>query len=335
MKIISDLPEYIVTKIHKLVSEGRYPSISDFLMIAVENQLTLEGMETTDNVNQSLNELESPLGSRKGQYQYPTEDIPILDLSPQPTSDNLWDLWIWGQINRILPIKFAARLLAIESAQQGNFPDKTAFNKISSEVARDFGLFLEKQDSKFNKLRDEKLSTGFPIGKIKEKSQDRFWSQFVGYQRNNGTLTGGLFDFSLANITNNDNGKYNIGLNPQGLALAKLPNPVIDYQEYENSLSDGEIEFFLNHIHSYVPGEASLYKILLGLFNEGVIRREDINNKLSDFVIGSGWSKGLISTQRSGAISRMFEMNLISKKRKGLEVRYLITNKGKSFLERI
>jgi len=335
MKIISDLPDYIISRIRKLVSEGRYKSISDFILASAENQLALESGEVNDVLDLSNNISADSIQKINSEFPILNSEIPVLDFIPAQEGKEIWDQWIWGQINRILPIKFAVRFLAIESSRLGGFPEKRDFNKIVSEEARRLGLFLKEFDSSLKKERDEKLSTGFPVGNKIESSLNRYWSQFVGYQKNDKTLTGALFDLALANLFTDEDGIIRIGLNPEGKKFAQLQNPVLDNNNFSYSLAEPEILFYLDHIQSNVPGEFSLFKIVLGLLKNGVERREIMNLELTKQIEGSGWSEGLVSTQRAGAISRLYELGLISKERIGLEVRYHITERGKTWIGKI
>ena len=122
-------------------------------------------------------------------------------------------------------------------------------------------------------------------------------------------------------------------LNSEGVKFAKLENPILDKNNFSSSLSEFEQSFYLSHIKHYVPGEFSLFSILLKLLNNGIERREEMNKEIAKLVEGSGWSKGFISTQRAGGISRLYELNMISKKRVGLEVYYHITEKGKAWID--
>jgi len=334
MKIISDLPNYILNEIRKLVEEGKYQSISNFLLVAAENQLTLESGDSTDLLRLSIEDTPGNSYKQERDLSHPSSNIPSLKPFDKIICEDIWENWLWGQINRLLPIKFAVRFLAIETVKLDQFPNKEDFNLTASKAARYFGNYLKVQDEKLEKARDEKLSTGFPISAKKEKSLDRYWSHFIGYQRGDGSLTGALFDLGFANVTEDPNCKIEIGLTESGIAFSKIENPVIDKDDFNRSLGDEEREFYINHIMKNVPGEVSLFALLLEIINRGVLRREPMNNELRKIVTSSEWSDGLVSTQRSGAISRMYEVGLITKKRIGLKVQYLSTDMGNSFLRR-
>ena len=332
MKIISDLPDYIISRIRKTISDGQYKSISDFILMATENQLALESGEINNVLDISNENSKDSMLSIIKNFSIINSEIPILEYFPAREGKDIWDNWIWGQINRIFPIKFAARFLAIESSRLGSYPEKENFNKIVSKEARDLGIILKNIDSILDKERDKKLSTGFPIGRKIENSLKRYWSQFVGYQKSDKTLTGALFDLALANLFTDEDGVLRIGLNSKGKKFSQLNNPILDNKDFSCSLSELEISFYLEHIKSNVPGEFSLFSNVLNLLINGIERREEMNVELARLIKGSGWSDSLISTQRAGAISRLFELGLVSKERIGLEVRYHITERGKTWL---
>ena len=335
MKIIADLPEKLISQVRDLIYRGRYSSISSFLLTATENQLALETTSKDDSYTSQVISDKDNNTSNLRQFPHPTDDINVLKTPPQKDYENIWDLWLWGQINRVLPIKFATRYLAIITSSKGELPELREFGERVSQSARNFGNQLIIQDKRLDIPRDKKLSTGFPTGDNSEKSQDRYMSQFVGYRKSDGEKTGALFDLKFANLLETDNERIKIGLTSEGKSFSELNNPVIDNKNYSSSLSKQEIHYYLNHIKRNIPGEVSLLKLILTYISRGIVKRDDMNNTLKKFVEGSNWSEGLVSTQRSGAISRMYELGLIAKEKIGLEVRYQITSTGINFLKEI
>lgn len=327
MKIVVDMPGTVVKKIQRLVESGKYSSISDFVNIASENQITLEETDTEIIAAEIGRSPQTTNGI--SDFSYPKGDVPTTKQYELEETENIWDSWLWGQINRILPVKFAVRYLAIKSEEISDFPLADDIWSSASKSARSFGHYLEKKDLDLGKKRDERLSTGFPIGKDAESSKDRYWTQFIGYEKNDGTRTGALFELGFADLINKGD-TLNIGLTPAGNSFARIVNPVIDKNEYINSLSVPERKFYLDHIQDKCPGEWFFIKLILDMINDGIDNRGLINDELEKIVEDSGWSSGLVSTQRSGVISRMYELKLIAKKRDGLEVKYLLTDFGKN-----
>jgi hypothetical protein len=196
-------------------------------------------------------------------------------------------------------------------------------------------MMLLAKDEELGKPRDKKLSTGFPIGSEIEKSFSRFWTQFIGYVRSDGELTGALFELQFAEAVSNQQGDYVIALNPQGAEFAALSNPVIDMQSFENSLSEEEKQFYLRHIEKFVSGEVFAFFLTLSLISDGTNRREDLDEQILRKADPEKWTRSLASTQRGGTISRLYELDLLEKVKSGNAVVYRVSEQGQLWLERI
>jgi len=100
------------------------------------------------------------------------------------------------------------------------------------------------------------------------------------------------------------------------------------------SFYDEEVAFYIDHISKNVIGEYCAIKWLLEKLFKGITDREKIHQELKkDY--GAIWktSDAVINTQRTGLISRVFELGLLAKERQGTEVKYVITEKGKLFIK--
>jgi hypothetical protein len=154
--------------------------------------------------------------------------------------------------------------------------------------------------------------------------------------RKDGTLDGAMPYLRFVNLNKDEKGKVLIGLTEPGLNFAKLDNPVIDSQDFERSLNEKEVDFYLDHIPKNVKGESSATKWLLEKLSNGLNEREEINKELKkEFGQIWGASEAVINTQRAGLMARMFELGLIEKDKKGIgpAVIYKITDRGKKFLQ--
>ena len=96
-----------------------------------------------------------------------------------------------------------------------------------------------------------------------------------------------------------------------------------------------QIAFLLDHIKSYVPAEDCAYRTVLKACAEGA----NTPNKLDDYLSkgvsprdGSPFTNAFISTQRSGAISRMGDLGLVARKRDGIKVTYVTTETGDEYM---
>ena len=344
VKMLVEIPEYLIERIKQSLKRGIYGSFENFLIAGLENQLSLEnGSETAGAF--PTNDIESP----HPQESITNTDLSLLSLSngkdpltttPPKTSDlekwgqpgNTDQFWMWGQINKLLPIKFALRILANTLAVDQEWTDLSGLYEKTSKLARQFGQRLSQEDIRLERARGERLSSAFPIGKSTEKSSKRFCTQFIGYIRKDGLLGGGPPYLRFIKLKRDRNGDF-AGITRAGLDFANLENPVFDQDASKSNqpFSDAEVRCYLSHIVQHVPGEHFAFKSILQLIDKGVKKRVRINRELKK-IVDKSWIDQVINTQRAGAMSRLFELGLISKEKNGVSVIYSITNSGKSFL---
>jgi len=340
MKTIVDMPEYLIKNIRELIKGGKYSDLSSFLTMSAENQLTMELSNEDEHNEYSKNTIDNTHNPE----QKDGVDLSLLNkdiscISP-PAKESLVvynpnyaeEECMWGQINRILPIKFSIRLLSNLISEENNLLSYEDFIKEAQSQARKFGFILLISDKRFKRKRDEKFSVGFPIGKEEEKALFRFSEQFIGSSRKDGKLSGALPILRFANIISKNGSKY-IGITKSGLEFSKLKNPCMDDLETNISLSDEEINFYCHHIKESVPGEYTLYKEILTIIHNGIDTRDSINDSLSrDINYLQNVEITTVNTQRAGTMSRMHELGLIEKIKNGIYVKYRITQKGKNFI---
>jgi len=286
---------------------------------------------------------DSPYGL--GEYPY----LPSVSGSEEPIS---------GYCNRILPVKFVLRIMAMLTLNSESFDRDDGWDR-ESEFDED-GIELKTLREKAWEtaayaredlvLMDESLSTdyvdplkwrpkisvGFPTKDT--KSKERFVSQFVGSKRGN-ELSGSLFDMGFANMSSLGIGNKlrvtfdSIWFTPEGWRFATMENPVIDQTEgWEegNRFSDDEVKFLLAHFQKKVPAEWSFLKEIAGLIDSGDNRPSALEKSI---IKNRGWETTKASMMRNGALSRMQELGLISRAKKGREVTYSLTESGKSHFE--
>jgi len=338
MKIITDIPAHLIRVIQDLVKGKKYNNISEFVRISVENQISLEHPSSEEgSVDTSDLLINKNQGSALEKFKLDTERSIIAEIDAPSPKDILLpdatkeeDLWLWGQVNKIFPIKLAARYLFNVLKEGRESIELEEFYKEIATSARSVGTFLLQDDEKNNRRRDDRFSTALPIGSEKSKSFSRFCSQFVGYKRSDGILTGALFLLKFANFSNT-NKEPRIGITSHGLRFAKIINPILDEKVMSKTLSVEEVEFYLSHIANDVPGEFKAFHIILSIIDKGVNSRGLINSEIKK-ITPQKWSDDVINTQRTGAMSRMYELGLIEKLKHGVFVEYGITEKGKQFI---
>jgi hypothetical protein len=350
MKYLIDISQRQAQKIQKYLDEGQYMSISQFIITAIENQFNLEedvlpiDLVGKDELQKAHHSVSNPVHLTTALEAYKITDMqnfyaaispPKFDqivLSSQGLPEK--DVWIWGQVNKIFPVKIGLRILQ-KNLHKKQSIELNEFLETAAGEAAQIGNIIREYETRNNKERNEKISAALPQ-LSDEKSQSRYKFQFLAYQRKDGLLDGAMAILRFCNLEKK-NGKTYIGLTEWGANFSNEINPVLDNGDLDNSLSTQEIEYYLNHISRNVIGESLALKWLLDKINKGINDRTLINHQLSkDY--GAIWgdvTDAVINTQRSGLTARAFELGLIEKEKNGIYVTYTITEAGLKYLTSI
>jgi len=260
-----------------------------------------------------------------------------------PTPDDVWrtgqpvpiERWIFGQLNRLLPAKASCRAIANLAATNGKRkPDELA-SAIAKEASA-LGAYLRHLDEAENRGRDETFSTAFPgAGLSAEKGILRYANQFVVSTNSNDQLSGLLVSLKFINRVKGP--RSPIGLTEAGWTFAALGNPILDQSSapIQDRFSDEEKDFLLTHIANHVPAERFAYRSILEAIQTGSNSPDALDEALSKYRSKSDHgepSSSFLSSQRSGAVSRMSDLGMIERCRSGVRVEYAVTEIGKKFL---
>jgi len=344
--------------LEELVQSGRYSDFSEAVSVAIANQLLLhrharqQGGSFIVPTNDPLIE-----GSKKPLTSIvPTNEstVPLIfsaATTELPEGTNLGalpsdsfvpgafvpvDRWIFGQHNKLLPVKASARALASMTIDSRGIPLAKAASDIASQAVQ-LGDYLRELDDKRRLSRDEALAIAFPISQsdATDKARLRYANQFVGAVNKQGQLSGLLADFKLISLVPGKEPR--IRLTEAGWNFAILENPILDRRPaFTSKLSESEIRFLLEHIRSHVPAEDFAYRTILNACSEGANTPELLDEYLSKFVSprqGSPFTPAFISTQRSGAISRMTDLRLVARNRTGVKVTYVASETGGQYVD--
>jgi len=257
-----------------------------------------------------------------------------------------------GYFNRLLPIKFVLRVLAIMMVSSDSFnPERSEENwedepddEVTLTTLREESLntalfareWLQDLDRRAGATRGTEIAVGFPENT--PKARERFVAQFVGSKRG-GSLSGALVEMGFANV----GAPFGISLSAEvrdwirftdpGWRFVMMENPIIDSLEGFVSgprFSDVEVSFLLNHFKQNVPGEWAFLTETAKLIDSGIDRPKTMQEEI---VKSRGWGGAKASIMRNGVLSRMQELGLISRAKKGREVTYSLTKSGKSYFE--
>ena len=207
-----------------------------------------------------------------------------------------------------------------------------------SYAACGLGDFLNAIDMRFQLSRENAMKAAFPTTDINGgESRLRFGNQFVATLKQE-KLQGFPADLKL--LISEGGKEPRLLLTKAGANFAGLPNPVLDTRDEfpRTKLSEEEVAFLLSHIKTYVPQELSAFLSVLDGIEGGAATPDGLDSYLrSRFNLPDekAMKASFLSTQRTGAVSRMVDLGLVARAKEGLRVTYTVTHPGKYFRSQI
>lgn len=251
-------------------------------------------------------------------------------VSPPPTTRSapVAEDRIWGQVNRLFPMKVASRGIAMLNVGNSEWGEYDHFAQELARLSAGLGSCLETDDKRAGRKRDELLSTGLPkAGNI--ASQDRFMSQFVARLTRAGEIyPGAICQYGLAAFDGS-----RLGLTQDGLTLAGLASPILDgpSMKVESTLSDAERQFLIHLVRTSVASEAKDFRNVLTAVASGTSTPDDLL-QASKGVLPQLWSDIMTRTHVSGVVARLADLELLRRVWAGRNVTYEVTSTGRAFL---
>jgi len=336
MKILVDLNEELFNRIKEV---NKNYTLQNFILIAIENQVTLEKEEDLDlskRMKSLSKEQYDPAERNVLENKKPKQPATIIKVLNNPLDFDkiipislkkpLKNYYIWGQYNKFFAIKFAVRNLALMQIKNNFSPVRLDEYQIecAKEASKMKNILIE-SDTKANRKWGEVFASGLP--EDEEKSHSRFIHHFIGYVDSKGNPVGALSDLGFVVIENEQ-----IALSPFGLEFAKLKNPVIDENPFSPTLfSQVEREFLINHIKNNISIEWKGMTTVVQWIQSGFITPDSLNEKMA--TMDSKWTDKMANTYRTGMLARMFDLGFISRKKIGVNVNYIITDFAKKVVE--
>ena len=225
---------------------------------------------------------------------------------------------IFGQVNRLFPVKFVCRWLANNAGVDHQWPKFTAISSSLADDAGTLGSLLDQLDQKQARERGGEMATALPRRK-NNASLDRFLSQFIArITRSSDIAPGAACQYALARFED-----ASLTLTEQGVEFAGLDNPILDTQDDNaiTTLSDAEAAFLIAHIRHWVPTEWSDLKTVLLAVQSGKATPTDVGEAVRS-VLPEGWSESMVQTHVSGVIARLGDIRLLRRTWQGRNVRY-------------
>ncbi|HEX8342611.1 MAG TPA: hypothetical protein VF624_17040 [Tepidisphaeraceae bacterium] len=225
---------------------------------------------------------------------------------------------IFGQVNRIFPFKLVCRWLTTTAAAEGQWPKYAAVTAKLADDAGTIGSLLDQWDHAAARERGGELSTALPRRK-NNASLDRFLSQFVArITRASEISPGAVCQYDMARFQDST-----LALTEQGVAFAKLCNPILDKQDPKSAapLSDEEADFLITHIRKWVPTEWTDMKLALTAVKDGKSSPAELAATVRA-QLPEKWTDSMVQTHISGVIARLSDIRLVRRTWMGRNVQY-------------
>jgi hypothetical protein len=352
------IDERLKGQVDKLVESGKYDSFNSAALAALQNLVVAE--EDSSSIASAIVKQESqavapaPTDTRKSTPPQTRTALPNFLILPKnlkfpqkliaPFPADLFqhgqrvpiERWIFGQQNRVLPLKINARVFIRLILERGIEIELFEAAKEISKQAGEAYAFLNHLDEQNSHTKDESLTIGFPEPGS-DKAASRYANHFAAYESTQGSLSGMLIQWKLAGVKRSKNITYLIPTKAC-VDFASLPNPILDAPsdgKVSQKFSLAEISWAIDHLARHVPVEASAFTAVLA----GITSDKNSPDSLDKYLRETATDKKdisdeFISTQRSGAISRMADLNLLKRIRDGTKVSYGVTDSGKKWLQK-
>jgi hypothetical protein len=250
--------------------------------------------------------------------------VPVPDGAPKPCDgakiEGTEGEHIFGQVNRLFPLKIACRLLAVRvfSRIGSEWPAFAAVTDQLGDDAAKLGTLLEQWDAAAGRKRDDQMATGLPR-RGNSASRDRFISQFLGRVTRGGEAQpGAACHYQLAAFQGE-----RIALTHRGLAFALLKNRILDTGDKAASetLSQEEADFLTQQILDWVPREREDMRTVLSAIIGGNSTPGDLIRSVH-VRFPRKWTQSMVMTHVSGLVARLADLRLLRRQWQGRNVRY-------------
>lgn len=284
-------------KIRKLIDDGHYKNIYDFVGMAIENQIRLDFSEESSLSLYNAIEANPKLAIPR-KIEFEIAEIMLPKLETKSNRDIQYEVYgpgtsglIWIFQNRFFPVKVALQSLSnIIKKENSDSVEFDLWETYAGGYALDISSRLFDSD-----IRTE-ITTGLPIPKQKvgqkfskkknrdvlitqklEATKKRFVEQFVGRKilkeskEYDVVFSGACFEMGLVTIK-----EYKEPLNPKitltrnGLEFLKLQNPIFEMLKSantvdQNAFSRDEVKFVKDKIISKFELEEKIVNTILEL----------------------------------------------------------------------
>lgn len=342
MIIAVNIENKMIGRIQEILEASGYESIQEFIRISVINQLELESSKnkpdkkvkvSTPEYKSKENEkekiarqdnIDKDLVNRDADYSI----IETFEMKSRSNYENIKDLWIWGQINRVIGIKIGTRtLINLQRLNNGGAIEVPLLLEGGTKAATYYGNVLLNEDISKGRKRGDKLSTSLPIT---IKGIDRYQKQFLFSERKkDGHYSSAIIDLGFANF--NPESRV-IAVTKAGMEFALLYSPIIDgdYEVAHETLSEDERNYYIEHVKKNIEQEWDAITWMLNHIGDNVVHPSLLDEELKKEC--KKWTDDMAVTQRAGALGRFMDLGIIGKHKDGVTATYYVTDFGKELI---
>jgi hypothetical protein len=227
---------------------------------------------------------------------------------------------IFGQVNRLFPLKIACRWLAARAFTPAGteWPVYSAVSDSLGDDAGKLGTLLKRWDDAASRKRDDQVATGLPR-RGNSASRDRFLSQFLARVTRGGQAQAGAACHYLLTAFQGER----LALTHQGVAFAQIKNSVLDTADVATSeaMSQEEADFLCRQVLDWVPRERDDMRIVLSAIVDGNATPGDLVRSVQA-KFPRKWSQSMVMTHVSGLVARLADLRLLRRQWQGRNVRY-------------
>ena len=325
-----DISPDTLDTINILIQKGEYRTVQEFISTAIQNQIyIIEQPESSITLSRPsqirpseiVRESKSDSTSLLVLRDYKVETKDEFEKMGSRTLSGFW--------NKFLPVKITLRVLANMQHENNTPVLLDMLRENASVTARKLGQTLVRKEKGSGRKRGDRLFTGLPVKRSGDKSRLRFKSHFVG------SLSGDKIDgmpgtLGLIHITKGNDGKNYVSSTEPGLRFTGLPNPIIDNNDYNSTLSEEEKAFLVAEIRSRLPDEYEAMRSVLKLIDEGNADTKALLSELNK--IYPELSHNKLTIFLSGMLNRLADLGLVTRIFEGLAFKYEVSLNGKELL---
>jgi len=290
-----DLDADLVSKIEKLVKDGKFSDFDQFVKFALKNQIIEETGSGEGPKISATQTIRSIIDKKTQEIAKMLSDIPLEESEIASTSSPL----IWSFYNRFFPVKVVVRQILHSLSSDKKWIELGDIQEESFTFAESISESLKNYEDERSLPRNKKISTGLPSpsseinglrgAKRKKKesklhaSKIRFQEQFVGRAiKKPGyyAFSGSCFEMGLMRVKI-EGERCLISLTDNGAQFAIMENPILDKEEYNYAFTKEEAQFISNEI---IP-KFELEKIIVDLILSKIQNKDLTAKEIEDMFI--------------------------------------------------